>query len=44
MTKKLEEVFGFPSIEETNLELNTQTEPQIPEEIQQQLETAVCHH
>ena len=42
MTKKLEEVFGFPSIEETNLELNTQTETQIPEEIQQELETAVA--
>lgn len=42
MTKKLEEVFGFPSIEETDLELNTRTEPQIPEEIQQELETAVA--
>lgn len=42
MTKKLEEVFGFPSIEETNLELNTQKETQIPEEIQQELDTAVA--
>lgn len=42
MTKKLEEVFGFPSIEETNLELNTRTETQIPEEIQQELDTAVA--
>jgi SMC interacting uncharacterized protein involved in chromosome segregation len=42
MTKKLEEVFGFPSIEETNLELNTQAEAQVPEEIQRELETAAA--
>jgi len=42
MTKKLEEVFGFPSIEKTDLELNTQTEVQVPEEIRQELATAAA--
>ena len=42
MTKKLEEVFGFPSIEESNLELNTQTDTQVPEDIQRELETAAA--
>jgi hypothetical protein len=39
MTKKLEEVFGFPPIEEANTELDTQ-ETQIPEEIQEELDVA----
>lgn len=39
MTKKLEEVFGFPPIEEVNTELDTQ-ETQIPEEIQEELNVA----
>jgi len=42
MTKKLEEVFGFPSIEETSLKLNTQTEVQVSEEIRQELATAAA--
>ncbi len=39
MTKKLEEVFGFPPIEEANTELDTQ-ETQVPVEIQEELDTA----
>lgn len=39
MTKKLEEVFGFPPIEETYTELDTQ-EAQVPTEIQKELDVA----
>jgi hypothetical protein len=39
MTKKLEEVFGFPPIDEANAELDTQ-ESQVPVEIQEKLDTA----
>jgi hypothetical protein len=39
MTKKLEEVFGFPPIEETNTSLDTQ-ENDVPEEIQEELDVA----
>lgn len=39
MTKKLEEVFGFPPIEEANAELDTQ-ESQVPVEIQEKLDIA----
>lgn len=38
MTKKLEEVFGFPPIEETVA--SDETLPEVPEEIQEQLEVA----
>lgn len=38
MTKKLEEVFGFPPIEETNT--LDETLPEVPEEIQEQLNVA----
>lgn len=38
MTKKLEEVFGFPPIEETTT--FDDTSPEVPEEIQEQLEVA----
>ncbi|CAB4241506.1 hypothetical protein UFOVP71_44 [uncultured Caudovirales phage] len=41
MTKKLEEVFGFPPIDEANTELDTQ-EPQVSEEIQEELDTAIA--
>ena len=39
MTKKLEEVFGFPPIEENFTNLDTQ-EPQVPTEIQEELDIA----
>lgn len=39
MTKKLEEVFGFPSIEEATTNLDTQ-QFQVSAEIQQELDTA----
>lgn len=39
MTKKLEEVFGFPPIDEANAELDTQ-EFQVPVEIQEKLDSA----
>lgn len=39
MTKKLEEVFGFPPIEETYTDLDTQ-ETQVPTEIQNELDVA----
>lgn len=42
MTKKLEEVFGFPSIEKTSLELTTQTESPVPREIQRELDNAAA--
>ena len=38
MTKKLEEVFGFPPIEEATA--SDETLPEVPEEIQEQLEVA----
>jgi hypothetical protein len=41
MTKKLEEVFGFPPIDEAITELDTQ-ETQVPEEIQDELNTAIA--
>jgi len=41
MTKKLEEVFGFPPIDEANLEQDTQ-DSQLPEEIQSELDTAIA--
>jgi hypothetical protein len=41
MTKKLEEVFGFPPIDEANANLDTQ-ETQVPEEIQKELDTAIA--
>jgi hypothetical protein len=41
MTKKLEEVFGFPPIDEANADLDTQ-ETQVPEEIQKELDTAIA--
>jgi hypothetical protein len=39
MTKKLEEVFGFPPIDEANAKIDTQ-EFQVPVEIQEELDTA----
>jgi hypothetical protein len=39
MTKKLEEVFGFPPIEEANASLDTH-ETNVPEEIQEELDVA----
>jgi len=40
MTKKLEEVFGFPPIEEANI--SDHTLPEVSEEIQQQLNVATA--
>ena len=39
MTKKLEEVFGFPPIEDASTTLDAQ-ENQVPEEIQEELNVA----